>query len=76
MRRVIAERVDQIPPPLEQLPDAVAVVGLPGADGPPGAPGEPGADGEPGPEGPPGLNADGSPADPGDLTLIFDNKLI
>lgn len=34
-----------------------------------------GDDGEPGPPGPPGQDGDGA-ADPGDLTLIFDNHLI
>lgn len=32
--------------------------------------------GPPGPPGPPGANGDGSPADPGDLTLLFNNKLL
>lgn len=34
-----------------------------------------GRPGEPGPPGPPGIPADGA-IDPGDLTLIFDNKLL
>lgn len=42
--------------------------------GPAGKDGRDGRDGKDGPPGPPGTDADGA-TDPGDLTLLFDNKL-
>lgn len=68
-RRVISRRVtgsaaSQSPPAAGVVEQVVAKVGVPGREGPEGPPGQ---------QGPPG---DGTDIDPGDLTLLFDNKLI
>ncbi|KQS75050.1 hypothetical protein ASG32_08105 [Methylobacterium sp. Leaf361] len=63
-RRVTRSTAGQTPPAAEVVEYVVAKVGVPGREGPPGPPGQ---------AGPPG---EGTETDPGDLTLLFDNKLI
>lgn len=58
---------DIVATPGGQLPPVAVVVGIPGRDG---------KDGRDGRDGQDATNSDGTPVDPGDLTLIFNNVLI